>query len=334
MSVVNRKSTKSLMEGTIRDAGAGCEKAGEKLGDVELAGNENVDTQDEESGPNMMDELLGGEASKQRILVTNKTAREKEQLRFQKMLESVSDYSPKYAPYLRACAPLAAKCAVACEVLVPVCVRALGLAAAALALLPLDLLYVLLGLLLCFFGGMYPMTMAALEAWRQAGGKEALNHAHDLWAELGNVLAASEEDDAKDDDGDGIPDVDQMGGKELALRKVKLAITTADPDKLNGALLCMYAGWVGVVAVLKLQFAKTIALGAAIGDFLHKTAAKPCTAVLATAMPPEYHKWIPTLITWLCKLVAIAVAWQVQRIISAFHSAVRGGLMSARGLVE
>ena len=45
MSVVNRKSTKSLMEGTIRDAGAGCEKAGEKLGDVELAGNENVDTQ-------------------------------------------------------------------------------------------------------------------------------------------------------------------------------------------------------------------------------------------------------------------------------------------------
>ena len=40
---------------------------------------------DEESGPNMMDELLGGEASKQRILVTNKTAREKEQLRFQKV---------------------------------------------------------------------------------------------------------------------------------------------------------------------------------------------------------------------------------------------------------
>jgi hypothetical protein len=31
----------------------------------------------------------------------------------------------------------------------------------------------------------------------------------------------------------------------------------------------LYTGWIGVVAVLKIQFAKTIALGSAIGDFIY-----------------------------------------------------------------
>ena len=49
--------------------------------------------------------------------------------------------------------------------------------------------------------------MAALEAWRQAGGKDAIRYLHDIWVEMINVLDASAEDDLRDDDSDGVPDV-------------------------------------------------------------------------------------------------------------------------------
>jgi hypothetical protein len=46
--------------------------------------------------------------------------------------------------------------------------------------------------------------MAALEAWRQCGGKQALQNLSDLKDQFMHVLAASEQDDKKDDDNDGV----------------------------------------------------------------------------------------------------------------------------------
>lgn len=51
-------------------------------------------------------------------------------------------------------------------------------------------------------------------------------------------------------------------------------------------------------------------------------------------MPQEYHRWIPTIITYICKAIAVSIAWYIQRIISAFHSAIRGGLMFSRGIMK
>lgn len=50
----------------------------------------------------------------------------------------------------------------------------------------------------------YPTTMAALEAWRQCGGKQALQNLSDLKDQFVRVLEASEQDDKKDDDNDGV----------------------------------------------------------------------------------------------------------------------------------
>jgi hypothetical protein len=52
----------------------------------------------------------------------------------------------------------------------------------------------------------YPTTMAALEAWRQCGGKQALQNLADLKDSFVRVLKASEQDDEKDEDGDGVSD--------------------------------------------------------------------------------------------------------------------------------
>jgi len=55
--------------------------------------------------------------------------------------------------------------------------------------------------------------------------------------------------------------------------------------------------------------------------------------VLYSLLPTEYHQWIPVVISHTCKLVAISIAWWIQRIVSAFHSAVRGGILCARSLL-
>merc|ERR1712107_35593 len=95
----------------------------------------------------------------------------------------------------------------------------------------------------------------------------------------------------------------------------------------------LYTGWIGVLAILKIEFAKTVTLGNVIGEKLYTLASKMEPSLLA-AVPEDYQKWVPTTLRWACKAVAIWVAWWIQRVISAFHSAIRGGLMCARGIVN
>jgi hypothetical protein len=57
---------------------------------------------------------------------------------------------------------------------------------------------------------MYPATIAAVEAWQQAGGKRAMKYCKEIYAEFQLVLKKSAEDDARDDNNDGIADVDQI----------------------------------------------------------------------------------------------------------------------------
>jgi len=261
--------------------------------------------------------------------------KEKEAERWTKMINSAGESAPPaIVPYIKMMAPVISFIVVGIQMLIPVIVNVIAVVDATVKVLPQHVIQAILGFLICFFGGMYPTTIAAVEAWRQAGGKRAVGHVRDLYIEFKRVMEKSREDDEKDDDGDGIADVDQISAKELVMRKAHIALTTCDPDKLNGALTGLYTGWIGVVAVLKVQFAKTIALGAAIGDFMYSPALRIFTPILAHLMPEEYQRWIPTLIAYVCKSIAISIAWYIQRIISAFHSAIRGGLMCARGLVN
>jgi len=44
-------------------------------------------------------------------------------------------------------------------------------------------------------------------------------------------------------------------------------------------------------------------------------------------LPKELHKWVPAVVDYACKLAAISIAFTLQTLISAFHSAIRGGRM-------
>ena len=201
--------------------------------------------------------LLKNEKAKE--LLGNKTVRQQEKEKYEKMVLELSESAPPaLVTVIRYLAPLISWTVVALEIIVPVLYQLSRIISAFVAVLPLDIMYIIFGFLICFFGGSYPTTIAAAEAWRQAGGKEAVMHFKDLLGEVQHVIKASEEDDKKDDDHDGIADVNQISSKELVLRKMNIAVTAMDPNKVNGAMQGIYSGWIGVVAVLKVEFAKTM----------------------------------------------------------------------------
>merc|ERR1711957_725314 len=109
---------------------------------------------------------------------------------------------------------------------------------------------------MCFFGGVFPATIAAYEAWRTCGGSVAIADLQKLYGEFTKVKDLNKKDDEKDEDGDGIADVNQVDAKQLMQRKVGVVLSAVQPEVVSGALTGLYTGWIGVLAILKIQFAK------------------------------------------------------------------------------
>lgn len=259
---------------------------------------------------------------------------DEEKARYQKMIEAASDKAPeKVRPYIKKVAPFIALAIVYVEIAMPYVVQGMKKAKELYDLLPETLLYAIIGFCMCFFGGVFPASIAAVEAWSVCGGKEAIKDVQKLYSEITKAGDASKKDDDVDADGDGVADVNQIDSKALLQRKTMVVLKAIDPDSCSGALTGLYTGWIGVLAVLKIQFAKTVTLGNAIGDRMFSLTMKLAPA-LDAAVPEEYKKWVPAVIKWVCKAIAITLAWWIQRVISAFHSSIRGGLMFSRGIVN
>ncbi len=78
-----------------------------------------------------------------------------------------------------------------------------------------------------------------------------------------------DQDDSRDDDNDGVPDVQQIDAKDLVTRKTLLFLKvtlsylshftfsqTVDPHRFTAAISGIQSGFLAVVAALKVQFAK------------------------------------------------------------------------------
>lgn len=71
-----------------------------------------------------------------------------------------------------------------------------------------------------------------------------------------------------DKDGDGIADVDQIDPSKLFMRKLNLMIISVEPEELLKAMGVLYAGFIAVVATLRIQFARAVTLGNSIGEIM------------------------------------------------------------------
>lgn len=198
-----------------------------------------------------------------------------------------------------------------------------------------DLLRAAFGLWLCFFGGTFPVLIAAYEALQLSHGDSTYSSLCAITSEVKVIIQENAKDDARDDDGDGQADVDQLDAKSLVVRKARLVATKCNPEKINTALAGLSATFLGVVATLKLQFAQTIAMSLSIAELLQLYVVDGRLQPLVESIAPdEYSKWVPVLLRWLCKYTAYRMAWYCQSLVSAFTTGIRGGLLCSRAVLS
>jgi len=253
-------------------------------------------------------------------------------------LHSMASSAPaSVQPYVSMAAPVAVKVWVFAEAALPYCSLAAAKAQELYGLAkpyhPEDLLPCVLGLAMAFFGGDFPLLIATVVAFRVTGSWGAVSSAARMIKEEGDAAwAASQRDDSTDADGNGVPDVKEISPQELVKRKTLVIAKSVDPTKLQTALAAMSAGLLAVLASLKLTLARTLTLGSAMGDIATKPAVRYAAPVLKASMSPDFHKWVEPIIKYACRFVAVSVAFWLQRIISAVHSALQGGQLFSAGL--
>lgn len=255
------------------------------------------------------------------------------------ILSSASDASPALTKVVDTLAPLAGplkKVAVfAVDYVLPIYVKAFNLGLYVYDKLPVDLFSALVGLGLSFCGGAYCASIAAIEALRLSGWETTKQALLDVYADLSECYRAHYADDARDDDGDGVPDVKQIDAKALLSRKLAVyALAIKDPNRLATALGGLYAAWLAVQGVLRLEFAKTITLGVAIAEMATPFLQRFAVPLLVQIVPKPYHHWIPLVVQSSARALGVALAWRLQVIISAVHLALRGGLLFSRSLLS
>lgn len=200
--------------------------------------------------------------------------------------------------------------------------------------LPQNALLFIYGFVFCFFGGTFPVLFAAIQAAEYTGRKAVMLALSDLANEAIVIIEESKKDDEKDEDNDGTKDVLQISNSEFLARKTKLVLAKMDPEKIDKAISSIYKVWLAVAAVLSIEFARTISMAMAISDFLKKPINHFIAPAVQIAVPDQYHKWVPVVLGWTAKAVAMTIAFTVQSVISGFASALKGGLMMAQALYQ
>lgn len=189
------------------------------------------------------------------------------------------------------------------------------------------------GIVLCFFGGSYVTLIAAMEAIRLTVWDQLRDSVKVLYSNYCKARDVSAKDDQVDADGNGVADVREITKRNLLTRKVHLVLKTIDPEQTSQALGLAWGAVMAVVATLKVKFAQSVTLGSSLGSMLHKRVDETLTPALADVLPAELKKWAPVTCRIGCNLFGVMVAWFLNRVISGFHSAIRGGHLVVTNLI-
>ena len=156
---------------------------------------------------------------------------------------AASGSPPWLAKLIHQFAPAIAVLVTLINVLGPLYLKAAELAFFLYQTLPMDILYAMMGLAMCFCGGAYCASIAAVEAFALLGWSTTRAALEDIYDDVLLIKAAAAEDDKKDDDGDGTPDVQQLAPAALLQRKLRVfALAVRDPEKLSLAIGGLCAG--------------------------------------------------------------------------------------------
>ena len=261
------------------------------------------------------------------------------------LTSKVNELNPKLAGCLETCRPIIILPIQLIMCLSPFYFWAYKWAFIIYETLPTNAVQAIFGLALCFFGGTYVASIAAIEAFRQMGFAKVLDDLKVVGAEYQKVTAANAKDDAEDKDGDGIADVLQIKTSEFTQRKMFMAMRAIpEPARLQSAVGSLWTAYIAVLATLKLEFARTTAFALGIVEVIKFPVVRLLSPLLVTALAaapadmrlnPEGSKaWAISIVESLLTLIAVIFAWYLQMIISAFYSGLRGGKMFADGILQ
>ena len=200
--------------------------------------------------------------------------------------------------------------------------------------LPQNALLFVYGFVFCFFGGTFPVLFAALQAAEYSGRQAVLAAVGDLADEALIIIEESKKDNQVDEDKDGKKDVDQISHQEYVKRKTLLVLRKMNPEKVDRALESIYKVWLAVMAVLCVEFARTISMAMAMSDFIKKPLHRFVAPTVQMAVPDAYDKWVPVVLGWIAKSIAMSIAFYIQSMVSGVASALKGGLMMAQATYQ
>ena len=105
----------------------------------------------------------------------------------------------------------------------------------------------LVGFIMCFFGGSFLTLIAAVEAFRMCGYETVMDSVKILYQDFMKVSKEMQKDDKKDDNNDGIADVNQISHQELIVRKTMLFLRVVEPNRITTAVAAINAGFLAVI---------------------------------------------------------------------------------------
>jgi len=223
-------------------------------------------------------------------------------------------YSPQCAGCLRAFNPFFAVMLQGLIWVVRLYAQLYNYAYTIYVVLPATELQMILGLILCFFGGTYVALIAAIEAFRTMGGEQLYRDLEFIWGQIELIWEEHRKDDLVDADNDGIADVDQT--------------------QLQSALVSLWSACLGVLATLKLQFAQTVGYALALSGMVLPEVCRLSAPALGWMLGADLQHWVETIISTAVMVVCVLLVWWLAKVRAAFYSGLRGGRVFADALVD
>ena len=187
-----------------------------------------------------------------------------------------------------------------------------------------DVISLQVGTVYAFLGGYYPTLFSALQAARNSGWNVMVRSINDITYEAMKVL-----DEASLDD-----DITFDSSRQSFLYHTNLVLKTVDPNKINTAVAALYTSWLAITAVLKQEYARVINLSLTLANGLERAVELLIQPIFQLFIPQDYHQWIPFVLGWVCKGIAMNFAWKMQRVLTASSSAIVGGRIVAKSLLR
>ena len=216
----------------------------------------------------------------------------------------------------------------AVAVAAPVARRAYGVATARVTR---EGLAIATGLFVCLFGGSFVRLIAVAEALHVTGAYATAAAALTELREHVEVVAEAEKTDGRRKSMAVLRKERQYN--KIVSRKISVyASAIRNPAALTASLASLWSAAATVAAALRITFARTLVLGVSVAATVSPAMRRDFAPAVAATLKPMHRQWAPTIIDVIVRTVCVAIAWRLQRGISACHSAARGGNVCAKAL--